>query len=92
MPMYDYVCRHCESTFADVLVSIADRDTPTQEPCPICQTTGTIERCASSPNIGDAVRLGRTQLPSAWTDKLSQIKSKHYKSTMHVPTPGKREV
>jgi len=92
MPMYDYRCRHCDAVFLDVLLPIAQREQPTQEPCPLCEHTETVELCVSAPNIGDAMRLGRTQLPSAWTDKLSQIKSKHHRSTMHVPVPGKRMI
>lgn len=92
MPVYDYECTACGYVIPDKHIAYADRDVPTHEPCPHCGTCHTLERLASAPNIGDAVRLGRTQLPSSWTDKLSKIKSKHHRSTMHVPTPGKREI
>lgn len=74
------------------MVPYDQRDIPLSEPCPHCEQLGTIERLVSAPNIGDSVRLGRLHLPSAWTDKLSQIKNKHHRSTMHVPTPGKRQI
>lgn len=92
MPMYSYTCRQCHNLFSDILLPIEQRLVPLSEPCPTCEATDCIELCVAAPALGDAFRLGRTQLPSAWTDKLSQIKDKHYKSTIRVPTPGKREV
>lgn len=92
MPMYTYVCRQCHATFVDVLLPIAQRLVPTQEPCPTCDTDASIELSVAAPALGDAFRLGRTHLPSAWTDKLSRMKDHHYNSTIHVPTPGKREI
>jgi putative FmdB family regulatory protein len=91
MPMYDYRCRYCNIEFSDIMLPIAQREQPTTEPCPVCNNAATVELCVSAPNIGDSVRIGRLNLPSSWTDKLSQIKSHHYGSTMHVPTPHKRE-
>lgn len=92
IPFYDYKCRACGEYIEDILISIANRDVPLSEPCPVCDATDCIERVPCAPNIGDAMRLGRTHLPSSWTDKLAQIKQKHHRSTMHVPTPGKREI
>lgn len=92
MPMYDYWCQNCHATFDDILLPISRREEPTTEPCPVCNGEHTIIITVGAPNIGDAVRIGRINLPSSWTDKLQQIKDKHYKSTMHVPTPGRREI
>jgi len=92
MPMYDYQCTHCEAIIEDIMLPYDQRDIPLTEPCPYCAQVNTVQRLISAPNIGDSVRLGRLHLPSAWTDKLSQIKAKHHRSTMRVPTPGKREL
>lgn len=92
MPLYDYHCTACNEYMTDINLAIAQRDIPITEPCPVCNASDTIERLVSSPHIGDAVRQGRMDLPSTWTDKLSQIKAKHHRSTMHIPTPGKREI
>ncbi len=91
MPHYDYTCAHCHVEFIDVLLPIARRNEPTESPCPACGT-GTLERVIAAPRIGDAMRQGRTNLPSAWTDKLSEIKSKHRRSTINVPAPARREI
>lgn len=90
--MYDYLCQNCNTTFEDILLPISRREEPLAEPCPVCNGTSTVVHLPGAPNVGDSVRIGRLNLPSGWTDKLTQIKQKHYKSTMHVPTPGKREV
>lgn len=92
MPMYDYTCQNCHTMFEDILLPMTRRDEPLTEACPVCNGVSTVVHVVGAPNVGDAVRIGRLNLPSGWTDKLSQIKAKHYKSTMHVPTPAKREV
>lgn len=92
MPVYDYACTSCEYQLLDKHIAYADRDIPTTAPCPQCGAVGTLERLACAPNVGDAVRLGRTNLPSAWTDRLSHIKSKHLHSTIDVPAPTKRQL
>lgn len=92
MPMYDFMCTACDARFEDVQLTIANRDVPTTEPCPLCDAPQSIERCVSSPHVGDAIRVGRSTLPSGWTDRLQQIKSTHHRSTMHVPTPRHRQV
>lgn len=71
---------------------MAQRDVPLSEPCPLCNASDSIERLAAAPALGDAFRLGRTHLPSTWTDKLARMKKNNYKSTIHVPEPGKREI
>lgn len=90
--MYDYFCNACNTVIEDILLPYSQCDLPLDEPCPLCEATKSIERLPAAPAIGDAMRLGRTQLPSTWTDKLARIKQHNYKSTMHVPTPGKREI
>lgn len=92
MPMYDYACNNCHATFDDVLLPITRREEPLTEACPVCNGTNTIVHVIAAPNVGDSIRLGRLNLPSTWTDKLAQIKAKHHRATMNVPTPGKREI
>lgn len=92
MPYYDFRCTACELIVEDVMLSYDDRDLPCTEPCPACEKDSVIERIPSAPNIGDSVRLGRTHLPSAWTDKMQRMQKNYHRSTMRVPTPGKREI
>ncbi len=92
MPMYDYQCRNCNQQYTDVFLSITNRDNPTIEACSICGVVGKIERCVAAPGIGDAIRLGRMNLPTTWTDKLTNMKKNYLHSTIKVPSPGKREV
>lgn len=91
MPNYDFVCRQCEFVFEDVQLAVADRKYPTTQPCPNCGET-TIVLVPAAPKIGDSIRLGRTHLPSSWTDKLQNIKEQHRGSTIKVPSPDKREI
>lgn len=92
MPMYDYRCSNCNKQFIDVLLPITRRDEPLHEACPSCNIQGAIEHMPGAPGIGDAVRLGRANLPTAWTDKLANMKSNYHRSTINVPSPGKREI
>lgn len=91
MPRYDFMCATCAFVVEDVQLPIADRQYPTTQPCPQCGAT-TIELCAAAPYVGDAIRQGRTHLPSTWTDKLHRIKSSHRHSTIKIPAPAQREV
>lgn len=91
MPNYDYQCSTCQTIIDDVFLKIADRHHPTTQPCPHCGET-TLELMAAAPHVGDAVRQGRTNLPSSWTDKLKEMQSKHYRNTIKVPSPARREV
>lgn len=89
---FDYQCTSCGFLAEDIFIDTEDRDIPTQEPCPECGTDGTIQRLIGAPFLGDSVRQGRMNLPSTWTDKLSEMKSKHRHSTIKVQAPAKREI
>ena len=91
MPNYDFQCSACKEIFEDIQLVIADRDQPCHEACPVCEQKGTIERLLVAPFIGDSMRQGRTNLSSTWTDKLTEIKSKHRGSTIKIPSPSRRE-
>lgn len=88
---FDYQCTACHEQFLDIFAEFEDRDIPTTEPCPSCNTEHSIVRLIGAPSIGDSMRQGRTNLPSSWTDKLTEMKGKHRHSTIKVPSPGSRE-
>ncbi len=92
MPMYDYFCHNCSQQFTDVFLPMIRRDEPLHEACPSCAVVGMIELSAAAPGIGDAMRLGRTNLPSSWTDKLTNMKKNYLHNTINVPAPRKREI
>jgi hypothetical protein len=46
----------------------------------------------AAPHVGDAYRQGRTGHSNAWVNKLAEMKSKHLRSTIKVPQPGRREI
>lgn len=83
MPNYDFECTACGLIVTDVQLPIADRDYPTTQPCPTCNATHTIERCAAAPALGDGYRMGKRNLPSTWTDTLKRIKGKFHRSTIN---------
>ena len=91
MPRYDYRCTSCDFFAEDIQLPIADRDAPTHEPCPSCNSVNTIERVVAAPFVGDATRQGRANLPTTWTHKLEEMKSKHRHSTIKIPS-SKREL
>ena len=92
IPNYDFICNECQAVFEDIQLTIANRDVPVNEPCPECGKTGGVERVIAAPQIGDAYRMGRSNLPSTWTDTLSKIKKRFPLSTMNIPKSGKREI
>ena len=67
-----------------MLVSIADRDYPTTQPCPQCQKEGTIERCVSAPGVSYTINRGGLKTPDSFKDILRTIKKKHRGSTINV--------
>lgn len=75
MPTYDYYCNKCENTF-DKLLPIADRQTPTTEPCPNCTEQNSVELKIGAPSPVDPLRLeGRNRPRSDFRDRMQQIKS-----------------
>lgn len=42
MPTYDFICSSCEEQF-EKLLPVDSRYKPTEEPCPNCGATGTVE-------------------------------------------------
>lgn len=72
MPNYDYECKSCGLVWEEQQ-KIADRDIPTESPCPDCGAS-TIERVLLSAPV-----FGREQgkTPEAFKDVLRNIKSKY---------------
>lgn len=64
MPFYDYSCSHCGNTF-ERRVPSEEYLTPTQDPCPECNSSGTVEYRPSF-SIGDPIKLGITRPPDAF--------------------------
>lgn len=91
MPNYDFTCTACGFVAEDIQLRIADRDLPCTEPCPDCGCVDTITRVVAAPFVGDATRQGRISLPTTWTNKLAEMKSKHRRSTITLPS-SKREL
>jgi putative FmdB family regulatory protein len=76
MPNYDFRCT-AEACLFDVEVQLpmADRDIPSQFPCPECGAA--VERyLAGAPGFGDPMRLGRIRTPDAFKDILRNMKKK----------------
>lgn len=84
MPTYVYSCQNPDCGFYfEAVTLIADRHNATKKKCTECGKKK-IELVPAAPVIGDATRLGVKKLPNWWTDKLSNMKSKHAGSTIKV--------
>ena len=74
MPMYDYVCSKCQHTF-DGFLTIAQRDVPTQEPCPNCGKTNCISISLGAPALMSPFRVEGLKKPSGqFRERVQQIK------------------
>ena len=79
MPAYTYHCDSCNHDF-EAILKIADRDLPTQEPCPNCHTEGQVHKTIlGAPSIGDPVRLGVVKPDSGFKEVMQKI---------HAANPG----
>ena len=79
MPTYDYQCSGC-GMHVELVLPIADRDTPCTVPCTECGST--IERLPGAPGIG--YTFGGTKTPDSFKDVLRNIKKNHRHSTINV--------
>lgn len=43
MPTYDYQCSKCEHSF-DKILKMSERETPTKEKCPNCESENTVSQ------------------------------------------------
>ena len=87
MPIYNFECNNCSHEF-EQQHTIAKRDTPLKEPCPVCYHIGYIKRVIASPNLGDPFKLETTkglQKPSnEFNDRLREIKKKYPKNKILI--------
>lgn len=63
---------------------IAQRDFPTTQECPQCDSKGTIERVISAPGVSYTANRGGLKTPETFKDILRDIKKKHRGSTIDV--------
>ena len=84
MPNYDYKCTACGFTVIDMQLPIAERDYPTTQECPQCDSKGTVEHMISAPAISYTINRGGVKTPESFKDILRDIKSKHRGSTINV--------
>jgi putative FmdB family regulatory protein len=77
MPNYDYHCEACGYKF-EKFYTIANRNTPENEPCPSCSEMN-VKQSPCSPAFGDAVRLGVKKPDKGFKEVLQKI---------HEKTPG----
>lgn len=82
MPLYEYQCSACGEIF-DKFSSIADRNIPTEEPCPSCGEKQVTQKIGPTP-IADPVRLGRIKAPEGFRDVLRNVKKNTYGSKFTV--------
>lgn len=80
MPNYDYRCHNCNVVW-EQQTTIADRDVPVNEPCPVCEQTGNIERF-----LGGAPIWGREKgkVPETFKDVLRAVKKRNPGSVINT--------
>ena len=83
MPYYDYKCYSCEHEF-ELNMKIADRNKPTEEPCPKCSEREVIHKLAT-PFIGDPWHHAGKKPDEGFKDRLKEIKKHHRHNTINVP-------
>ena len=73
MPTYTYSCKSCGHAFEE-FHRMDNRKTPESNPCPNCGALE-ISQTINKITIGDSVNLGVRKLPTAFKERLSEIKS-----------------
>jgi putative FmdB family regulatory protein len=82
MPLYEYICNSCQHVF-DEFSSIADRNLPTEKPCPSCGEMSVTQKVGVTP-LADPVRLGRIKAPEGFRDVLRNVKKNTYGCKFNV--------
>lgn len=72
MPTYNYLCNSCGEEF-DRFNSIAERNVPTEEPCPSCGKE-TVSMKIGAPGLNAEVGGSLKKAGSGWKDVLGKIK------------------
>lgn len=84
MPLYDYKCSACEHAF-ESLQKIATFNAPCEQPCPSCNTQGSVKRhitgCA---NIVSGVGELMCKTPKDFRDKLDLIRKNNLGSNIET--------
>ena len=83
MPYYDYKCEKCGHEFEENL-KIAERDTPTEQPCWFPTCGGEVRMVYAKPHIGDPWHHSGKKVDEGFKDRLREIKSSHRGSTINV--------
>jgi putative FmdB family regulatory protein len=82
MPLYDYFCSSCNSTW-DEFHSIANRKTPEILPCPKCNLIGTKQTI-----VHTALPISHVSENSNALKKLNNSKFAEKMNMIHQNTPG----
>jgi len=82
MPIYEYHCQSCGSTFEKIL-RMADHAVPVSEPCPQCESTGTVQQNFTAPNICQPTTVGATRVPAGFGQVLDRISAANPHNRMH---------
>jgi putative FmdB family regulatory protein len=72
MPNYEYLCRKCDHHWEDIQ-TIANRDTPTEQPCPQCGAAAVARGWDHAPTMG--VDAG-VKPSGAFRERMESMRSK----------------
>ena len=74
MPMYDYQCNKCKHTFEEML-SYAQREKPTKEPCPKCGAKGVSKVIGGFPGLAADTNITPDKKTGGdWSELMGRIK------------------
>jgi putative FmdB family regulatory protein len=76
VPIYEYGCSSCNNSF-ERLLKMSEMTVPLSQPCPMCESQGTLVQNATAASIGDPIKLGITRPDAGWGDVLSKVKAAH---------------
>lgn len=71
MPTYDYRCNSCEGTL-ELFLSIANRNKPTEEPCPSCNANTVVRVMTKTPIIAGVGEI-YSKTPDGFKDVLKEM-------------------
>lgn len=82
MPTYLYSCKKCNYQF-DRFLSISNRSTPENEPCPSCGAKQSVQISIGLSSIVSGVQL-KDKRPDSFKDVLRRIKKSHPNGNIDV--------
>lgn len=89
MPNYGFICEKCEHQFDEIL-SISDRETPIEKPCPNCKKKKCVKRNYNdySQKIGSDATLNANKATGGkWNELMGRMKkgiSKRYHKNLDI--------